>query len=477
MRNKDMGAGEGTEASGSRTARLVQAIASLRLTVALLGMSIFLVFAGTLAQVDKGIWTVVHEYFRGGRFFGMAWIDFQLFFPRSWKVPGGIPFPSGWLLGAALLLNLLTAATLRFTVEARGRRMWVGLAFILVGCGLTGMVVTSVFDKELVDGTVSPSGRILLQLIKGGGASLVLLVGCLFLFRRKAGIVLMHGALVLLMLSELLTGTFAEEGHMRLREGESASFVVDRRGAELAVPPRAGKGEWHSLHEVLRSDIPNPFGKGLQAVISAYRRGDGPGFNRNVERYRQSLLQGGYGKALSRATLEHRFNRMSPFFVSKWLYLAAFILAALSWLDFPVPLNRAALSVIALVFLVHSAALVIRIVISGRPPVTSLYSSSIFIGWGAVLLGLLLERIYKLGIGNLVASVAGSRGIALLAVFGDIVTSWSWFGVNELGKGLHTYGFTEGTARWLVAFVVSQLAVIAVGLVPRKRWQSRRDVA
>ena len=25
-----------------------------------------------------------------------------------------------------------------------------------------------------------------------------------------------------------------------------------------------------------------------------------------------------------------------------------------------------------------------------------------------------------------------------------IVTTWSWFGVNELGVGLHSYGFTEG---------------------------------
>ena len=36
------------------------------------------------------------------------------------------------------------------------------------------------------------------------------------------------------------------------------------------------------------------------------------------------------------------------------------------------------------------------------------------------------------------------RGLAMLAVVGNIVTSWSWFGVNELGVGLHSYGFTEG---------------------------------
>jgi ABC-type transport system involved in cytochrome c biogenesis permease subunit len=38
------------------------------------------------------------------------------------------------------------------------------------------------------------------------------------------------------------------------------------------------------------------------------------------------------------------------------------------------------------------------------------------------------------------------RGLAVLAVFGDIVTAWSWFGVNMLGVGLHSYGFMEGAA-------------------------------
>jgi hypothetical protein len=36
---------------------------------------------------------------------------------------------------------------------------------------------------------------------------------------------------------------------------------------------------------------------------------------------------------------------------------------------------------------------------------------------------------------------ARERGIAVLTVFGNIITSLSWFGVNMLGVGLHSYGF------------------------------------
>ena len=35
------------------------------------------------------------------------------------------------------------------------------------------------------------------------------------------------------------------------------------------------------------------------------------------------------------------------------------------------------------------------------------------------------------------------RGLMCLAIFGNVVTAWSWFGVNMLGVGLHSYGFTE----------------------------------
>ncbi|HAH49723.1 MAG TPA: hypothetical protein DCM07_33775 [Planctomycetaceae bacterium] len=70
------------------------------------------------------------------------------------------------------------------------------------------------------------------------------------------------------------------------------------------------------------------------------------------------------------------------------------------------------------------------------------------------------------------------RGMAMLSIGGNIVTSWSWFGVNELGVGLHSYGFTEGVLKALGLFMLSQLAVIAIAMIPQNRWWSfkKRDV-
>ena len=67
------------------------------------------------------------------------------------------------------------------------------------------------------------------------------------------------------------------------------------------------------------------------------------------------------------------------------------------------------------------------------------------------------------------------RGLVVCAIGGNIVTSWSWFGVNMLGIGLHSYGFTEAAFKWLMFFVISQLGFIALGLLPVKAWRSSQS--
>jgi hypothetical protein len=41
-----------------------------------------------------------------------------------------------------------------------------------------------------------------------------------------------------------------------------------------------------------------------------------------------------------------------------------------------------------------------------------------------------------------------------------------------LGIGLHSYGFTDAAFKWLLMFVASQLAFVALGLLPGKAWRS-----
>ena len=59
-----------------------------------------------------------------------------------------------------------------------------------------------------------------------------------------------------------------------------------------------------------------------------------------------------------------------------------------------------------------------------------------------------------------------------LAVGGNIVTSWSWFGVNMLEVGLHSYGFMSAAFPVLVSFGISQVAIILIGNLPLEKWRS-----
>jgi ABC-type transport system involved in cytochrome c biogenesis permease subunit len=69
------------------------------------------------------------------------------------------------------------------------------------------------------------------------------------------------------------------------------------------------------------------------------------------------------------------------------------------------------------------------------------------------------------------------RGMAVLAVVGNIVTTWSWFGVNMLGVGLHAYASSKGAAWGMASADLVFLSVIVLGLVPLRDWNDWKSFA
>ena len=90
-----------------------------------------------------------------------------------------------------------------------------------------------------------------------------------------------------------------------------------------------------------------------------------------------------------------------------------------------------------------------------------------FWGWDAKENGALLIVIWNaLILHARWAGIAKIRGISSLAIFGNIVTAWSWFGTNMLGVGLHTYGFMDKAFYPLMIFINSQLFCIVFAYLP-----------
>jgi Cytochrome C assembly protein len=66
------------------------------------------------------------------------------------------------------------------------------------------------------------------------------------------------------------------------------------------------------------------------------------------------------------------------------------------------------------------------------------------------------------------------RGMAVLALVGNMITTWSWFGTNQLGVGLHAYGFSNKLATGCAVTWVSHLVLVGIGLLPKDVWASFR---
>jgi len=378
------------------------------------------------------------------------------------------------------------------------------------------------------------------------------------------------------------------------------------------IPPAQGTAaaEWKTVgaawNDTLTSGRRDPSAASFAAIGRAWRDQQPNAFNAAVREQRARMVTA-LPATMTKAGVELRFNSAQPFYTSTVLYVCAFLLAIGSWLRWPEPLRRAAFALVVVAFALSTFGIVARMWLEARPPVTNLYSSALFVGWGAVTLCLALEYFFRNAIGSAVAGIIGfstlviahhlalggdtlemmravldsnfwlathvvtiavgysatflagflaviyvlrgtltrsldeptaaglgrmiygivcfatlfsfvgtilggiwadqswgrfwgwdpkengalliviwnsiilhvrwaalvqTRGLACLAVFGNIVTAWSWFGVNMLGVGLHSYGFMDSAFWWLIAFGVSQLAVILIAALPVAKWRS-----
>jgi hypothetical protein len=113
--------------------RVLKIFTSLRLTVTLLAFAIVLVFVGTLAQVDEGLYNAQARYFKQWFVLGIDAFGHQ--------VP--VLLPGGYLIGTLLLLNLVAAHIYRFQLTPKKigiQLTHAGVILLLVGQLATDML-------------------------------------------------------------------------------------------------------------------------------------------------------------------------------------------------------------------------------------------------------------------------------------------------------------------------------------------------
>lgn len=212
--------------------KIVNFFLSLKLTVTLLVLSMVLVFAGTLAQVDKDIWTVMAQYFRCF----IAWIDLYVFFPRHMDIPDvRIPFPGGFLIGTLLVINLIVVHWANFKIQARGGRKVAGMAVLLLGILVLVGVMFGWGTAPVASTENDAFWRVFFRLGRGTLAAVVLYVACLLLYRKRAGMVLLHAGILFLMIGEFMTALHAVEATMVIKEGETVNYIDHSQQLEISI--------------------------------------------------------------------------------------------------------------------------------------------------------------------------------------------------------------------------------------------------
>jgi len=92
---------------------------------------------------------------------------------------------------------------------------------------------------------------------------------------------------------------------------------------------------------------------------------------------------------------EVTYNKARPFGKAWWFYLSAFILGLFALKLRGTPVYAAVMAVFLVGLALQVYGFVLRCQIAGRPPVSNMYESVIWVGFGAVLFGLIFELIYK----------------------------------------------------------------------------------
>jgi len=203
---------------------------------------------------------------------------------------------------------------------------------------------------------------------------------------------------------------YDETAYNLLTEEADRFMTISKVAAVGIIPPAGSLSEpWSNLGQAALTVL-KPDGVKLDPILLHYadagdalRHDDGPAFNAAVAALHHDL-----GTAeIPQIGFEAYINQVEPFYRGALLYLCAFLCAIFSWIVWGPELRRAALWLVIFGFVLHTLGLGARVYLTGFGVVTNLYSAALFVGWVAVVFGLVMECWKKGAIGAAVASFVG----------------------------------------------------------------------
>lgn len=110
---------------------------------------------------------------------------------------------------------------------------------------------------------------------------------------------------------------------------------------------------------------------------------------------------------------EVHYKNFHPFKIAWILYLVAALCMGVAWQTGRKLIYRLGWVIMVAAFLVHSYGFGLRMYLTGRPPVSNMYESVVWVSWGALLFAMIFEAIYRR---RMVAVAGNIVGVICLVV-------------------------------------------------------------
>lgn len=212
-----------------------------------------------------------------------------------------------------------------------------------------------------------------------------------------------------------------EKQEARLVGRANALSSICSGDAWTIIPdPQSVKNAWTSLASLTAAGTKIPTATAQEIVtefkglLDAYDKHDNPAFEEIAQKLKTTLAAVGPGPDPAIIQRELEYNDFAPFQKAWIIYVAALLVlsAGASLRNTKVYWGGYAIAVAGLI--VHVYGFYLRCTIAGRPPVTNMYESIIWVSFGAMLFALILEGVYK-GRSILMAATAVSTICLIIA--------------------------------------------------------------
>ncbi len=278
-----------------------------------------------------------------------------------------------------------------------------------------------------------------------------------------------------------------------------ARIMSSDRGLAIIPHPKRSDGKWLSIknyQESLADASAAPYyskeqfetvKSEMDSLLEAYRGRKPEAFAKASRELHSTLreLSPNVYPAASALDLEIQYNRNRPFGLAWMLYFPAAILGLFALKYRGRPLYIIAMVLFGLGMAMHVYGFTLRCLIAGRPPVSNMYESVVWVGFGAVMFGMIFEIKYLKRYFMICGATAGFACLVLVDQMPVIMGNVNAPGFESQIKPLvpvlrdnfwltiHVLTITLGYSAFLLAWCLGHVTLFSHLFRPARREEHR----